>query len=198
MELLEEDRVGLTEHVEAHLVELAEAADRQTRPGERVTVQHVIGHPEQPADLADLVLEQLTQRLDETISRRQELATAYLRRLAANPDIVLPTVPEGAGVSWANFVVRLSTRFTADDRDAIIGVLHRQDVGAANYYPATPLLPQVRAIVGTEPGLCPVAESAAARAIALPFFNTMTEEQVDIVCDVLEVALSRTGGAARG
>lgn len=138
------------------------------------------------------------RRLDETIARRQELATAYLRRLAANPDIVLPTVPEGASISWANFVVRLSTRFTADDRDAIIGVLHRQDVGAANYYPATPLLPQVRAIAGTEPGHCPVAESAAARAIALPFFNTMSEQHVDTVCDVLEVALARTGGAARG
>ncbi len=138
------------------------------------------------------------RRLDETIARRQELATAYLRRLVANPDIVLPTVPDGASVSWANFVVRLSTRFTADDRDAIIGVLHRQDVGAANYYPAASLLPQVRALAGTEPGQFPVAESAAARAIALPFYNTMTEDDVETVCGVLEVALARTGGAARG
>jgi perosamine synthetase len=138
------------------------------------------------------------RRLDETIARRQELATSYLRRLAANPDLVLPTVPEGAGISWANFVVRLSTRFTAEDRDAIIGVLHRQDVGAANYYPATSLLPQVRSLVGTEPGQFPVAESAAARTIALPFFNTMTQDEVETVCGVLEVALARTGGVSRG
>jgi perosamine synthetase len=138
------------------------------------------------------------RRLDETIARRQELATSYLRRLAANPDLVLPTVPEGAGISWANFVVRLSTRFTAEDRDAIIGVLHRQDVGAANYYPATSLLPQVRSLVGTEPGQFPVAESAAARTIALPFFNTMTQDEVETVCAVLEVALARTGGVSRG
>ena len=137
------------------------------------------------------------RRLDATIARRQEIAASYLRRLAANPDIVLPTVPDGTGISWANFVVRLSTRFTADDRDAIIGVLHRQDVGAANYYPACSLLPQVRQAVGTEPGGFPVAESAAARTIALPFFNAMTDDEVETVCDVLEVALSRTGGASR-
>jgi perosamine synthetase len=94
-------------------------------------------------------------------------------------------------------VIRLSTRFTSDDRDAIIGVLHRQDVGAANYYPATCLLPQVRAVMGTEPGQCPVAESAAARTIALPFFNRMTDDEVETVCDVLEVALSRTAGGSR-
>jgi dTDP-4-amino-4,6-dideoxygalactose transaminase len=56
----------------------------------------------------------------------------------------------------------------------------------------------VRTLAGTEPGQFPVAESAAARAIALPFFNTMTEDDVDTVCGVLEVALARAGGAARG
>ena len=137
------------------------------------------------------------RRLDDTVMRRQALASCYVRRLAANPDIVLPTVPDGASVSWANFVIRLSTRFTSDDRDAIIGVLHRQDVGAANYYPATCLLPQVRTVMGTEPGHCPVAESAAARTIALPFFNRMTDDEVETVCDVLEVALSRTAGGSR-
>ena len=137
------------------------------------------------------------RRIEDTVMRRQALASCYVRRLAANPDIVLPTVPDGASVSWANFVIRLSARFTSDDRDAIIGVLHRQDVGAANYYPATCLLPQVRAVMGTEPGQCPVAESAAARTIALPFFNRMTDDEVETVCDVLEVALSRTAGGSR-
>jgi dTDP-4-amino-4,6-dideoxygalactose transaminase len=42
-----------------------------------------------------------------------------------------------------------------------------------------------------------VAESAAARTIALPFFNDMTEEEVNIGCDVLEMALNRTGGTHR-
>lgn len=138
------------------------------------------------------------RRLDETIARRQEIAGAYIRRLAANPDVQLPTVPPGATVSWANFVVRLSNRFTSDDRDAIIAVLHRQDVGAANYYPALPTLPQARLIAQHDPGDFPVAENASARTIALPFYNRMTEEHVDTVCSTLEVALQRVGGVARG
>jgi perosamine synthetase len=137
------------------------------------------------------------RRLDETIARRQAIANAYMRRLAANPDILLPTVPEAASVSWSSFVIRLGTRFTADDRDAVIGVLHRQDIGAANYFPACPLIPRVRAICAIEPGEFPVAESAAARTVALPFFNTMTEDQVEVVCATLEVALARIGGTGR-
>ncbi|NBP51952.1 MAG: hypothetical protein EBU70_12410 [Actinobacteria bacterium] len=43
-----------------------------------------------------------------------------------------------------------------------------------------------------------MAESAAARTIALPFFNTMTQDEVETVCGVLEVALARTGGVSRG
>jgi dTDP-4-amino-4,6-dideoxygalactose transaminase len=42
-----------------------------------------------------------------------------------------------------------------------------------------------------------VAESAAARALALPFHNLMTEDDVETVCGTLEVALSRHGGVAR-
>ena len=137
------------------------------------------------------------RRLDATIARRQDLAATYMRRLAADPEVVLPTVPDGASVSWSNFVVRLTTRFTEDDRNAIIGVLHRQDIGAANYYPAAHLLPQVRAVMGTEPGECPVAEGAAARAIALPFHGGMDESDVDTVCATLEVAIARHGGVTR-
>jgi perosamine synthetase len=137
------------------------------------------------------------RRLDETMAKRQALAGAYIRRLAANPDVQLPTVPDGATMSWANFVVRLSSRYTADDRNAIIAVLHRQDVGAANYYPAQPFLPQARLVSQHQPGDFPVAENAAARTIALPFFNRMTEDHVDTVCSTLEVALQRVGGVAR-
>lgn len=138
------------------------------------------------------------RRLDDTIARRQAIAGAYIRRLAANPDVILPTVPDGATVSWANFVVRLSNRYSSEDRDAIISVLHRQDVGAANYYPALHTLPHARLAMQHEPGDFPVAEAAAARTIALPFFNTMTEDQVETVCGTLEVALQRVGGMARG
>ncbi len=138
------------------------------------------------------------RRLDETIARRQAIVGTYIRRLAANPEVQLPTVPEGANISWANFVVRLSSRFTSQDRDAVIAVLHRQDVGAANYYPAQSLLPQARMAAQHQPGDFPVAENASGRTIALPLFNRMTEDQVDTVCSTLEVALQRVGGAARG
>ena len=66
-----------------------------------------------------------------------------------------------------------------------------------SYFPACPLIPRVRAACAHEPGEFPVAESAAARAIALPFFNAMTEDQVDVVCSTLEVALARIGGTGR-
>ncbi len=47
------------------LVDLADDPDRQARAGERVPVDHRLGQAEREAELADLVLEQRPQRLDQ-------------------------------------------------------------------------------------------------------------------------------------
>jgi perosamine synthetase len=143
---------------------------------------------------AALGLSQL-RRLDASMQRRSEVADAYVRRLAGEPDVILPGVPDDCRMSWSSFVIRLSDRFTKDDRDFIIDGMHRLDIGAADWWPCAALLPHVRQILGHQPGDFPVAERLAQRTLALPFFERITETDIDAVCDALSLLMGRVGGA---
>ena len=131
------------------------------------------------------------RRLDELIEARQRVAAAYTRRLRGNTDLILPTVEPDTFMSWFVYVVRLSDRFTADDRNYIIEGLHRHDVGAADYFPPIPMLPFYRRMFGYKPGDYPVAESVSQRTIALPFFNRLSDREVDLVCQTLGLMMTR-------
>ncbi len=131
------------------------------------------------------------QRLPELVEARQNVAAAYTRRLMGNIDIILPTVEAETYMSWFVFVIRLSDRFSADNRDYIIEGLRRHDVGASNYFPPIPLLPFYRTRFGYGPGDFPVAESVSHRTVALPFFARLTVREVDLVCQTLELMMTR-------
>jgi len=131
------------------------------------------------------------RRLDDLMEARQRVAEAYTRRLMGHPDLMLPTVEPDIVMSWFVYVVRLSDRFTADDRDEIIAGLRRHDMGASNYFPPIPLLPFYRRLYHFRPGDFPVAESISQRTLALPFFTQMTDRDVDLVCQTLELMMTR-------
>lgn len=131
------------------------------------------------------------ERLDGLIEARQAVAEAYTHRLMGNPDLILPTVESDTFMSWFVFVLRLSDRFTPDDRDEIIDGLRRHEVGASNYFPPIPLMPYYQRKYHYRPGDFPIAESVSGRTLALPFFTRMTERDVDLVCQTLELMMSR-------
>lgn len=132
------------------------------------------------------------RRLDEIIEARQRVASAYTRRLLGHPHLILPTVEDDVFMSWFVYVVRLSDQFTADDRDQILEGLRRHDIGAASYFPPIPLLPPYRRMFGYKPGDFPIAESVSQRTIALPFHNRLTDKEIDLVCQTLELMINRT------
>jgi perosamine synthetase len=139
---------------------------------------------------AALALSQL-RRLDKTIALRCELANCYVQHLGGNPDIILPSLPDATGASWPSFVVRLAEVFGAEDRDLIVRGLHRHDIGAANPYPVAPLMPFHACRWGHRPGDFPVAERISQRTIALPFHNRLDENDIDLVCQTLELMIKR-------
>jgi dTDP-4-amino-4,6-dideoxygalactose transaminase len=131
------------------------------------------------------------RRLDQLVESRQRIAEGYTRRLMGNCDLILPTLEPDTFMSWFVYVVRLSDRFTADDRDEVIAGLRRHDVGASNYFPPIPLLPAYQRLYGYKPGDFPVAESVSQRTIALPFFTRLTDREIDLVCQTLELMMTR-------
>ena len=65
-----------------------------------------------------------------------------------------------------------------------------EGIASKAYLPCIHLFPHLREL-GYREGQFPVAEAAAARSLALPFFREMTEAQVDQVCEALAAALRR-------
>lgn len=133
------------------------------------------------------------ERLDAMLEARRRVAASYIRRLMDYRDLILPTVEEelAEAMSWFVFVVRLNDTYTHVERDRIITGLRRHDIGAANYFPCIHLQPFYRERFGFAPGAFPIAESVSQRTIALPFYNTLEDTQIELVCLTLKVMLDR-------
>ena len=125
-------------------------------------------------------------RLPELLARRAAVAAAYARRLGDRRDVELPPADTA---SWFVYVVRVD----AAVREAVIDSLTAAGVGCGRYFPPIHLQPYYRDRYGHAPGDFPVAESIAARTVALPFSSGLRASQVERVCDVLEDALDAVG-----
>ncbi|HEX8525294.1 MAG TPA: DegT/DnrJ/EryC1/StrS family aminotransferase [Tepidisphaeraceae bacterium] len=137
-------------------------------------------------------------RLDEILANRRRVAHLYVRRLMTNRYLILPTLQDDTHMSWFVFVVRLNDLFEPGDRDDIMRELRGEGIGCYNYFPPIHLQPYMIEQFNHHPGEFPITEYVAARTLALPFFSTMTEQQVDRVCDVLESTLEKTMLAREG
>ena len=132
------------------------------------------------------------QRFDELIAARQRVARRYIDRLMTVPHIVVPTVDPETFMSWFVFVIRLEAGYTSDERDAILAGMRNHEIGVADYFPCIHLQPSYRAI-GHAEGECPVAETVSARTIALPFHGGLSDREIELVCQTLELMISRQG-----
>jgi perosamine synthetase len=137
------------------------------------------------------------ERLDEMLNARENVAALYrerLTQLGAEPageaeghDLVLPCENRGdERRSWFVFVLQLPA---GADRDAVIASLKQNEIDSKAYLPCIHLMPPYRERFGFKGGEFPVAERVAERSLALPFFTSMTEGQVDRVCTALGEAL---------
>ncbi len=126
------------------------------------------------------------ERLDAILQRRREVAEGYQRRLTGAPGLILPELePGGSPRSWCVYVVRFSNGHDAEAADRVATQLREQGVACGRYFVPIHLLPFYRRALGGAEGDHPVAEHAAKRTLALPFFAAITEAQLDEVCDRL-------------
>lgn len=131
-----------------------------------------------------LGVEQL-KRIETILQLRETAAFGYYERLAKLSAIQLPLreFPRGR-VSWFVYVVRLTESATAAQRDALAGKLALRGIETGRYFAPIHLQPACRDLPAPRAPL-PVTESIAGRTLALPFFNRITNSQLDEVCEAL-------------
>ena len=74
-------------------------------------------------------------------------------------------------------------------RERVVAAFEREGIGYNRYLPSIHLQPYMRERFGFEEGLCPVAEDASSRSLALPFFTGIEAAAQERVAEVLSSAL---------
>jgi dTDP-4-amino-4,6-dideoxygalactose transaminase len=124
------------------------------------------------------VLRVKLKRLEQWNGRRKEIAALYRSVLQGAKVEIPPDDPRDERV-YHLFVVYV------ERRDAVRAALEARGVHTAIYYPRPVHLQPAFAALGFGPGSFPQAERACARALSMPLFPEMSDEQVRYAAEQL-------------
>jgi perosamine synthetase len=129
------------------------------------------------------------EKLDRILELRGEVAARYAALLRGVEGVEAPLADDSAHRrSWFVYVVKLDRGI---DRERVIGELEREGIGTARYLPCIHLQQYMRERYGFSEGLCPVAEDASRRTLALPFHTALGADDQERVVEVLATAVER-------
>jgi dTDP-4-amino-4,6-dideoxygalactose transaminase len=132
-------------------------------------------------------------RIEAILLRRQEIAREYDEKLRDCKNLWLPPLTVARRrISWFVYVVRLAEHFSQMQRDWILKQMNNRGIGCGRYFAPIHLQPAYRDVVASQDGL-KVTEFAAARCLALPFFNRLKDEEIDEVCGTLDELIQEAG-----
>lgn len=144
----------------------------------------MLGYNYRMTDIQAAVGREQLKRLPEIVARRRFLAERYQAMLADVPGLKLPTEPAWARSNWQGYCVRLPNKCDQQQvMQAMLdsGVSTRRGIMCAHREPA----------YQSEAWLCgsdrlSESEQAQDRAIVLPLFHQMTEQEQDRAIEVLK------------
>jgi dTDP-4-amino-4,6-dideoxygalactose transaminase len=127
------------------------------------------------------------EKLSEILGGRSAAAARYDELLADVDELGLPCADDAEHErSWFVYVVALPP---GTNREAVIATLDERGVQTARYLPCIHLQPYMRERYGFREGLCPVAEEASSRTLALPFHTRIEADDQAYVAEALRAAL---------
>ena len=125
-------------------------------------------------------------RLDELLTRREQVARMYNERLSTVSGITIPHDMPGVRRSWFVYVIRLDA---AIDRDHVLAELDTRGVPTRPYFTPIHTQPFYQDKFGFREGMFPITEFVSRSTLALPFHNGLSEEQIAYVVSMLEEVL---------
>lgn len=133
-------------------------------------------------------------KLDRFVERRREIAAMYDEAFAGLDEIATPVEAQGSSSAYHIYVIQLHTEMLRAGRREIFEALRAENIGVNVHYMPLHLHPFYQVRFGYKKGDYPVAERYYERAITLPVFPAMTDEDVG---DVIE-AVRKVIGYYRG
>jgi dTDP-4-amino-4,6-dideoxygalactose transaminase len=158
---------------------IADLARALRNHGQRAPYSHErIGYNYRMDAFQGAVLRVKLKRLEQWNARRSEIAALYRSVLKGAKVEILPDDPRDQRV-YHLFVVYV------ERRDAVRAALEARGVHTAIHYPCPVHLQPAFATFGYGRGSFPHAERACERALSMPFFPEMTDEQVRYAAEQL-------------
>jgi len=181
--------------------ELAERMARLRSHGITQDPRRMLGEPDGPwsyeeielgwnyrmTDIAAALGMSQLRRLDEYVERRTALAARY-HRLLANSGLALPWIDERCASAWHLYVVGWNADASRLSRREAFVELRRRGIGVQVHYIPVHTQPVFRER-GFNVGQFPNAEAYYARALTIPLFPGLAEEQQDAVVEHLTAML---------
>ncbi len=119
------------------------------------------------------------ERIDEIIEKRQKVADSYNSRLKNMDGVQLPYIDtDVTKMSWFVYVIKLDPKI---DRDRVMQYMLENGVGCRPYFTPIHLQPYFIKMFGYKEGDFPITEQISNSTIALPFFNDLTEAEIEYV-----------------
>ncbi|NLO88840.1 MAG: DegT/DnrJ/EryC1/StrS family aminotransferase [Clostridia bacterium] len=118
------------------------------------------------------------ERIDEILEKRSQVACIYNEKFKGVEEVEIPYSAPEVKMSWFVYVIRLKKNI---DRNRVMDYLRKNGVGCRAYFPPIHLQPFYREKFGYKEGDFPVTEGISKRTIALPFYNNLSEAEIDYV-----------------
>lgn len=124
--------------------------------------------------------------LDHFIERRNILVKRYQETFKDWPELTCPGISNFDHLhAWHLYIPLVNLDRSPVHRDVIISQMKDHNIGLGFHYQAVPLFTYYRQTYGYKEGDFPYAEDFANRAMTLPLFPTMTEQDQDDVIEAL-------------
>jgi len=144
------------------------------------------GYKYNMTDLAAAIgLHQLA-RSEWLLGRRQAIAQRYSEAFSQWPELETPPDPDHVQHAWHLYILRLQPEYLTITRDAFIHALTKANIGTSVHFIPLHLHPFYRNTYHLLPDDFPVALHAYQRAVSLPIYPSMTDEDVEDVIAAVE------------
>lgn len=137
------------------------------------------------------------QRLPRFLERRREIVQRYHAAFQTLPHLTPPAVRAGVDpeqIAWHLYTVLIDFQAIGKTRTDVMSALRERGVATQVLYIPVYLQPWYAKTYGYKPGKCPNAEWYYERALSLPLFPAMTDEDVETVIQSVKEVLP--GGGA--
>ncbi len=124
-------------------------------------------------------------KLDSFVQRRREIAARYNEAFAEIEEFITPIEKENVEASYHIYVIQLRTETLTAGRKEIFEALRAENIGVNVHYIPLHLQPFYQREFGYRKGDYPSAEKYYDRAITLPVFPGMSNEDVSAVIEAV-------------